>query len=219
MAGGFALKAAEAQSPFDGLLRSFVAVFLIPATQLIVSYAIDVGNSMAYSVYDPWVNIDRVKEWTHQLSYNNNPKTNIDNAIVPPQQQGGGQDQGFWDRALSGDVFGAILQFVMDLFGYGEGLGGNVPETVTMEERNSWLSGMLETAFNWMMYFMSQALIILTAFQLVFMCYLFCLDLWPQHSTPGRICKMKATKNSLEEFSATGLTLLSRLPCGASTGW
>ncbi|HNA74187.1 MAG TPA: hypothetical protein PKW73_12655, partial [Candidatus Obscuribacter sp.] len=68
VAGGFALRAQEAQSPFDGLLRSFVAVFLIPATQLIVSYAIDVGNSMAYSVYDPWVNIDRVKEWTHNLS-------------------------------------------------------------------------------------------------------------------------------------------------------
>jgi len=197
VAGGFALRSAEAQSPFDGLLRSFVAVFLIPATQLIVSYAIDVGNSMAYSVYDPWVNIDRVKEWTHQLSYNNNPRTNYDNAVLPPEQ-GGQNNQSAWQRALSGDVFGAILQFVMDLFGYGEGLGGNVPETVTMEERNSWLSSMLETAFNWMMWGMSQGLIILTAFQLVFMCYLFLLGplaaafyAWPDLQNEGnqKLCR------------------------------
>jgi hypothetical protein len=192
VAGGFALKSQEAQSPFDGLLRSFVAVFLIPATQLIVSYAIDVGNSMAYSVYDPWVNIDRVKEWTHQLSYNNNPRTNFDNAILPPEEPGA-QGQSAWDRLWSGDIFGAILQFVMEQFGYGEGLGGNVPETITMEERNSWLSSMLEMAFNWMMWFMSQSLIILTGFQLVFMCYLFLLGplaaafyAWPDLQNEGK---------------------------------
>ncbi|MBC7997463.1 MAG: hypothetical protein IAF58_05955, partial [Leptolyngbya sp.] len=197
VAGGFSLKAPEAQSPFDGLLRSFVAIFLIPSTQLIVSYAIDVGNSMTYSVYDPWVNIDRIKEWAHQLSYNPNGLTNVDNAILPPVQAGGaggaGGGGGALGSLLSGDIFGAILQFVMDFFGYGEGLGGNVPETRTMEERGSWLSGMLEIAFNWMMFFMSEMLIVLTAFQLVFMCYLFLLGplaaafyAWPDLQSTGQ---------------------------------
>ncbi len=50
---------------------------------------------MAYSVYDSvgqYRQGERVD--THQLSYNNNPKTNIDNAILPPQQQGGGARPG-----------------------------------------------------------------------------------------------------------------------------
>lgn len=37
-------------SPFAGILRAMIAIFLIPATQLIVSYSIDVGNSLQYEV-------------------------------------------------------------------------------------------------------------------------------------------------------------------------
>lgn len=40
----------DAVSPFTGILRSIIAIFLIPATQLIVSYSIDVGNSLQYEV-------------------------------------------------------------------------------------------------------------------------------------------------------------------------
>ena len=37
-------------SPFAGILRSIVAIFMIPATQLVISYSIDIGNSMTYEV-------------------------------------------------------------------------------------------------------------------------------------------------------------------------
>jgi len=40
----------DAVSPFSGILKALVAVFLIPASQVIVSYSIDVGNSMQYEV-------------------------------------------------------------------------------------------------------------------------------------------------------------------------
>lgn len=40
----------DAVSPFTGILRSIIAIFLIPATQLIVSYSIDVGNSLQFEV-------------------------------------------------------------------------------------------------------------------------------------------------------------------------
>jgi len=40
----------DAVSPFTGILRSIIAIFLIPASQLIVSWTIDVGNSMQYEV-------------------------------------------------------------------------------------------------------------------------------------------------------------------------
>ncbi|MBX9952198.1 MAG: hypothetical protein K2Y39_23695 [Candidatus Obscuribacterales bacterium] len=40
----------EDESPFNSLLKCAIAVFLIPATQLIVSYSIDVGNSLSYEI-------------------------------------------------------------------------------------------------------------------------------------------------------------------------
>jgi hypothetical protein len=40
----------DAVSPFSGILKVLVAIFLIPASQLIVSYSIDVGNSTQYEI-------------------------------------------------------------------------------------------------------------------------------------------------------------------------
>lgn len=40
----------DTASPFQGILRAIIAVFLIPCTQLIISYAIDIGNSMTHEV-------------------------------------------------------------------------------------------------------------------------------------------------------------------------
>nr|MDZ4836177.1 hypothetical protein [Candidatus Melainabacteria bacterium] len=74
-------------NPFEGILRSIVAVFLIPATQVIVSYSIDVGNSMAESVKE-WVDIDLIVEWSHELTYNISPE-NHKNVISPPEAQTG----------------------------------------------------------------------------------------------------------------------------------
>jgi hypothetical protein len=51
--------------PFVGILRGMIAVFLIPATQLIVSYSIDVGNSMTYEVKS-FINAPTVVDWSKQ---------------------------------------------------------------------------------------------------------------------------------------------------------
>ena len=40
----------DAVSPFSGILRGMIALFLIPATQLMCSYSIDVGNSLHHEV-------------------------------------------------------------------------------------------------------------------------------------------------------------------------
>lgn len=40
----------DIRHPFTGLLRASIAIALIPAVQLIVSYSIDVGNSMTYEI-------------------------------------------------------------------------------------------------------------------------------------------------------------------------
>lgn len=40
----------DTQSPFSGIQRAIIGIFLIPCTQLIVSYSIDVGNSLTHEV-------------------------------------------------------------------------------------------------------------------------------------------------------------------------
>ena len=200
----------DASSPFEGILRSVIAVFLIPATQVIVSYSIDVGNSMAYSVED-WVEVDLIEKWCHELSYNVNPEHHK-NVISPPEanipasaltaRQGGGgaagggggaggsgggaSDSGFGGMisGLLGSVpgiggflqgiFGLLTQTYNGLFGSGgDGLGANVPEGLTVQEDQLALSGVMQLMFNGTVYLCSLAIIILTGYQVVFMCYLY----------------------------------------------
>ncbi|MDZ4833558.1 MAG: hypothetical protein SGJ27_07235, partial [Candidatus Melainabacteria bacterium] len=41
-------------NPFDGILRSFVAIFLIPGTYLVVNYGIDLANSITHTIADEY---------------------------------------------------------------------------------------------------------------------------------------------------------------------
>lgn len=43
--------------PFEGLLRSIVAIFLIPGTFLVINYGIDVANSLTYTIADEYHHI------------------------------------------------------------------------------------------------------------------------------------------------------------------
>lgn len=142
---GFLTGPGEGSGPFEAIIRSIVAIFLIPATQLIVSYSIDVGNSMAYSVKD-YVSLEKIFDWAQRLSYNPDPIKNIDNAILNVKE---GQKD--------------------------DGVGNQVEETQTQHERQLWLSQVLELIYNMVLYLFSTMLIVLSAYQLVFMCYLFLL--------------------------------------------
>lgn len=52
-------------SPFAGIMRAIIAVFMIPATQLIISYSIDLGNSMTYEVQN-FINNSMISQWSQQ---------------------------------------------------------------------------------------------------------------------------------------------------------
>ncbi len=52
-------------NPFSGLLRALVAVVLMASCQLIVSYSVDVGNSLTQSVLG-YVSIDTLQQWASQ---------------------------------------------------------------------------------------------------------------------------------------------------------
>ena len=47
----------DVQSPFEGIMRSIVAIFLIPGTYLIINYGIDVSNSITYTIYTEYQRI------------------------------------------------------------------------------------------------------------------------------------------------------------------
>jgi hypothetical protein len=186
---GFNLRADDASSPFEGILRSVVAIFLIPCTQLIVSYSIDVGNSMAYEVSN-WVDLQAIINWGQQLSYN---PQNFDNQVLPPQASsssgGGGANTASaggtnWTGLASSGNWSALTQAALGMLGNQQG-GGNTnvgdgeqilqPSAQATDERLAWGSQSLQTMFNGAMDMFSLAIIVLTAFQLVYMCYLYLL--------------------------------------------
>ena len=47
----------DVASPFEGILRSIVAIFLIPGTYLVVNYGIDVANSLTYTISSEYTRI------------------------------------------------------------------------------------------------------------------------------------------------------------------
>jgi len=238
---GFLAADEDSASPFAGILRALIAVFLIPSTQLIVSYAIDTGNALTCAVTDPqkhWIQEETLVRWAREQTYNP-PQGNVSNAILSaPQNASTGQgadsvdpaqkassngrsstsSTGAPDRASalsrSGNetragsttagsidigkyvgaspdnpVVGGINSVLNWLLGgpasnpasedggasAGEGKSAGELERNVTNEDQLWLSGAMQTAFNSASYVMGYSLTALTAYQLVFMCYLFLL--------------------------------------------
>lgn len=69
--------------PFNGILRSVIAIFLIPATQLFASWCIDVGNSMTYEVAQ-YVQPNAMIDWVAEQNFNA-PLKNAKNSLENPQ--------------------------------------------------------------------------------------------------------------------------------------
>ncbi|MBX9692762.1 MAG: hypothetical protein K2Z81_10285, partial [Cyanobacteria bacterium] len=44
-------------NPFEGIIRSIVAIFLIPGSYLVINYGIDVANSLTYTIADEYKRI------------------------------------------------------------------------------------------------------------------------------------------------------------------
>ncbi len=70
-------------SPFTGILRSIIAIFLIPATQLILSWCIDVGNSMHYEV-NRYVEPGIIFLWADEQVFRP-PLENMKNQLMGPK--------------------------------------------------------------------------------------------------------------------------------------
>jgi hypothetical protein len=140
----------DTTTPFAGIMRATIAVFLIPATQLVMSYVIDVGNSVTYCVSEELKKhggIETVLKWAHEQTYNN----------AEPQYQ---NYQPNFKPVEGQPEIGKI--------------SGKTESKMRWEDQTH-LSSTMQSWFNTLNNVLAQGLLIINAFQLVMMCYLLLL--------------------------------------------
>ncbi len=82
---------AQADSPIEGITRSIVAVFLIPATFLVINYGIDVSNSITFTIADEYKRIFGTDMYEDAIchekrAFATNPANRQENAIHKEEQ-------------------------------------------------------------------------------------------------------------------------------------
>jgi hypothetical protein len=101
-----AIPSEDMLSPFAGILRAIIAIFMIPASQLIISYSIDIGNSMTYEVQN-LINNQSIASWSQQQTSGTPPTS---------QQQEQQQEQ---SESTSTAMVGSMFNEVNMLLNYG----------------------------------------------------------------------------------------------------
>lgn len=151
----------DAVSPFSGILRSIIAIFLIPATQLFASWSIDVGNAMTYEVNN-YIEPTALIQWMQEQTYNA-PLANAKNQLSMPKDM-----QLEATRAMEAATGGGAADNIA-----GKVDGGG--EGKSQVEQQSSGTRMLQMAFNLLNVAMNFGMLMLSAFQMVMICYLFLL--------------------------------------------
>lgn len=151
----------ELYSPWTGIMRSMIAIFLIPATQLFVSYTIDVGNSLTWEIITcPYWNMQNLMEWRDQQTYNIQFPNSLNHVENIPE--------------------GAM-----------QGKTRDVVDQVTKQEDQNFLTSTQQQWFNTLASVFAQGMAALNAFQLVMIMYFFLLGpvaaalfTWPGFGSP-----------------------------------
>ena len=166
----------DALTPFQGIVRAIIAVFLIPATQLIVSYMIDVGNSMSGEV-KKWVDYDLIMSYAAEQNFGPQRDMNLNVLAREPEPPQSESSTDAITHSLGGGS-SSIMSFIAQLIGDdapGEQLGKaySAPESKTVEEKTPQLSKQMALIYNTFEVGACQGLMILGTFQFVMMCYLY----------------------------------------------
>jgi len=144
----------QAVSPFVGIMRAVIAIFLIPSTQLILSWCVDVGNSCQYEVTQ-FVNMQTVFQWATEQLYCVPPQNAV-NQQLPVSSE---QDYSAWG-GNSGTVRGKL---------------SNGSASKSQVETCSDATRIVQLMFNLINIGLGAALIASCAIQMGMICYLFCL--------------------------------------------
>lgn len=114
----------DAVSPFVGILRGMIALFLIPCTQLIVSYTVDIGNSMNYEV-KRHISVGVITDWADEQVFRA-PEENKEEQIKAPTKktqgkmtEGSEKDSGVEAQSLAT----IMLQLMANLAGMSAAFG------------------------------------------------------------------------------------------------
>lgn len=136
----------DAVSPFTGILRSVIAIFLIPFSQVVISYMVDVGNSLQTSCL-PYISVPSIILWAEEQVQ-----------IFKPEQQGG--------------LIHALPNIPKAPW---RGKAAGMPGKGAVMEQISGLDSALSELANECMHVLAMGMNIAYAFQLVMICYLLCL--------------------------------------------
>jgi hypothetical protein len=134
----------DSHSPFTGIFRSLIAIFLIPATQVFVSYVIDTANSLQSAVSNE-VKTELIFRWAQEQIQ-----------TFTPDQQGQ-----------------PVMNLPVSPRSSYRGKAAGMPVRLAMMEQMSYTDINVIATFNEFSAILSQGIAIANAFQLVFMCYLF----------------------------------------------
>lgn len=150
-------------SPFTGIFRAIIAIFLIPATQVIVSWSIDIGNSMTFEIVKYIVPAD-ITSWAQQQTFNA-PIANAANQLLPPTMNS--------DTSSAG--LASMLNPPTSPNPAVRGKATNGPEQMSQVETQSRMTQFLQAGYNIANFSLAASLSVLVAFQIVMMCYLLLL--------------------------------------------
>ena len=172
----------DGMTPFSGIFRSLIAIFLIPATQVIVSWCSDIGNSVTYEV-QRYIVPAPIINWEEEQTFNA-PDKNADNHYPNPQ----------------GAKAGKMME---------------ISEKGSKVEEQSGATIMMQMAVNLLAMALNMTILLLLAFQVLMMCYLYLMGPTEQpRFLPGR----QALAHCSRTYSPTGLTQSSPFLCGGSGG-
>lgn len=130
--------------PLAGIFRSLIAIFLIPATQLIMSYMVDVGNSLQDACRS-YVNVPLIILWAEEQV-----------------------------QTFSSDQQGGPIKNLPNIpFAPWRGKFAGMPAKAGIMEQVSGMDAALAELANECLHILSEGLTIAHAFQVVMMCYLF----------------------------------------------
>ncbi len=90
-------------NPFEGILRSIIAIFLIPATFLVINYGIDVSNSITFTIADEYKRIFGTDMYedaqcAQKRAFPVNPADRNDNAVIQGETPPQGTDTTAWNK-------------------------------------------------------------------------------------------------------------------------
>ncbi len=152
-------------SPFVGIFRSIIAIFLIPATQLVISWMIDIGNSMTFEV-EKYLVPAEVFDWMKDQTFNP-PTENDENNLTEKASNDRPQNPSSNDTEAPQGNPKVLPEHA--------GKAQSATERFSSVRDQQAMTQAMQAGFNIAALTIAGAFAVLLAFQTVMMCYLLLL--------------------------------------------